>query len=553
MNALDVMQGVHQEPVLTSLQSAFDHIDQYAARLMDEGNLPGLAIALTDRQNLLRISTYGVADIAAQSPVAPDTLFQIGSLGKPFTSIALLQQRDQGTLDLHAPVTQYLPWFEVQSAYPPITVHHLMNHTAGIVRGTDVAPHGLYESWALRTTKTRTPPGAYFWYSNIGYKTLGFLIEELTGQSFHDAIQSRVLHPLGMTQTYPAITHETRQKAAIGYCDVYDDRPEHPSHGLAPAIWGEYGTGDGCQVSTAEDMAIYLRMLLNRGRGSNGRLISEESFDLMTLHGIWTGGDYYGYGLATYPLDGRTYIGHGGGNAGYRSAIVVDMEAGLGVVFLLNVWGETDPIVDAATHVLTVLRAAQRQVELPPLPPATNPSCIAKAANYTGVYRAGDRVLRLTAAAGKLLLTYHDQVVALEWRGADRFYVGHPEFDLFLLEFKRRNGEVVEAFHGPDWYINNRYAGPLQFAYPEAWEAYTGHYRARNPEASNFRVVLRKGDLVLIFPWGVAESLAPLDDGWFRIGADENSPETLRFDAVVGGRALLAEYSGCPYYRAFTP
>jgi hypothetical protein len=229
------------------------------------------------------------------------------------------------------------------------------------------------------------------------------------------------------------------------------------------------------------------------------------------------------------------------------------MEAGLGVVFLLNVWGETDPIVDAATHVLTALRAAQGGGVLPPLPPAGDPSAIANAADYAGVYRTGDRVLRLAAEAGKLLLTYNDCAVVLERRAEDRFYVGHPELDLFLLEFRRHGAEVVEALHGPDWYVNDRYAGPVQFEYPEAWEAYTGHYRARNPEASNFRVVLRKGVLDLLLPWGVVESLIPLDESSFRIGADENSPETLRFDAVVGGRALLAEYSGCPYYRAFTP
>jgi hypothetical protein len=152
-----------------------------------------------------------------------------------------------------------------------------------------------------------------------------------------------------------------------------------------------------------------------------------------------------------------------------------------------------------------------------------------------------------------LYLAYQGQIVALEHRTDDCFYVGHPELDLFLLEFSRHDGKVVEAFHGPDWYIHDRYSGQLQFTYPKAWEAYTGHYRARSPELSNFRVVLRKGGLVFIYPWGTAASLVPLNDGSFRVGADERAPETLRFDAVVDGRALLAEYSECPYYRAFTP
>jgi CubicO group peptidase (beta-lactamase class C family) len=355
-----------------------------------------------------------------------------------------------------------------------------------------------------------------------------------------------------MTQTYPAITLETRKRTATGYCGFYDDRPEHPRHGLVPAIWAEYGTGDGCQVSTAADMARYLRMLLNRGQGSQGRLMSQESFDLMTQHGVWTGEDYYGYGLAWYEVDGCTYLYHGGGSARQVSAIALDMEAGLGVVIFVNRMGRTGWAQAAAQHALTVVRAAHRHEALPPLPPATDPRAIPNATDYAGSYRAGNRVLQLRAEGGKLLLTYEGQEVALERRAQERFYVGHPELDLFLLEFQRDGGQVVEALHGPHWYINDRYSGPQHFEYPVAWEAYPGHYRAHNPEQSNFRVVVRKGALALIFPGWASESLEPLEDGAFRIGEDKRSPETLRFDAVLGGRALRAHYSGCPYYRAFT-
>ena len=538
---------------MASLQKAFKHMGQFAKQWMKEACIPGLAIAVTDREKLLKVSTYGFADIATQSPITPDTLFEIGSLGKPFTSIALLQLRDEGRLDLHAPVAQYLPWFRVQSAYPPITVHHLLNHTAGIINGTGLAPHGLYECWALRETKTGAPPGTYFSYSNLGYKILGFLLERLTGQSLPEAMQSRILDPLGMIHSYPAITFETRTRSAIGYCSLYDDRPEHPSHGLVPAIWAEYGMGDGCQVSTAGDMAIYLRMLLNWGRGPQGRLISEESFDLLTQQGVWTGGDYYGYALATAPGNGCPYLHHGGGNERYMAAIVVDMEAGFGIVFLANRTGDTGLAEAAALHVLTVLRAAHRQQALPPLPPVTYPSLISHASDYAGIYRSGNRELDLATAEGHLVLTYDGRMVALEQRAPDRFYVGHPDFDLFLLEFNRQDGKVVEAFHGSHWYITDDYSGPQHFDYPQEWEAYTGHYRAHNLTLSNFRVVLRKGALVLIYPTGATEPLTLLGAGVFRIGEEERSPETLRFDPVVEGQALRADYSGCPYYRTFTP
>lgn len=542
---------------MTGFREALERIDDFAKRWVEECGIPGLTVAVTSRERHLKTFCYGFANVASREPVTADTLFEIGSLGKPFTSIALLQLRDAGSLDLNKPVSHYLPWFEVPSKFPPIHVHHLMNHTAGIIRGTERAFHGLYDAWALRETEASSAPGEYFCYSSIGYKTLGFLLEELTGQSYREAIESRVLKPLGMDRTHAVTTLETHAMAATGYCGFYDDRPEHRSHGVAPAPWQEFGTGDGCQASNAHDMTIYLRMLLNRGQGLEQRVMSEESFDMMTLHGIWTGGDFYGYGLATYKEGDRTYIGHGGGNAGYRSAIVVDMEAGLGVVFLLNRMGETDPVVAAAQHVLTILRCEQRSEPLPAAPPVEPANVLDDVRPFVGTYRADEDSFELTEEGDKLRFDFRGESVFLEWRGKDRFYVPHPDFDLFLLEFKRQggkpDGKVVEAFHGQRWYTHQRYKGPRRFKYPARWEAFVGHYRARNPELSNFRVVLRKGTLVLIIAWGDSEPLHPLSDDSFRISDDPLWPERIRFDAVVASQALRVDYSGCPYYRAFTP
>jgi CubicO group peptidase (beta-lactamase class C family) len=539
---------------MAPLGKAFKYIDRFARRWMQECAIPGLAVGLTSREKLLEVYTYGFADAADRTPVTPETLFEIGSLGKPFTSIALLQLRDAGKLNLNKPVSSYLPWFQVRSKFPPISVHHLMNHTGGIIRGTERSSYGLYDSWALREMEVTAAPGEYFHYSSLGYKTLGFLLEELTGRAYSEVIESRILKPLGMTQTAAVTSFETHLRTATGYCGFYDDRPEHPSHPITPALWEESGTGDGCQASTAQDMAIYLRMLLNRGQGLRDRVISEECFRMMTLDGIWTGGDFYGYGLATYKDEQRTYIGHGGGNAGYRSAMVVDMEAGLGVILLVNRMGQTDPVVEAAQHCLTALRSASRNEPLPPPRPAENSNSVPDANQYAGVYRSDERELRLIAAGAKLLMHSDLGQVALERRGADRFYIPDAEYDRFLLEFNRKDGKVVEAFHGSRWYTHERYEGPRRFRYPQHWDAYVGHYRTRNPELSNFRVVLRKGTLALIIPWGNSEPLHPLDRNTFRISDDPRWPERIRFDTVVRGRgALRADYSGCPYFRAFTP
>jgi len=356
-----------------------------------------------------------------------------------------------------------------------------------------------------------------------------------------------------MTHTHPSVIAATRGRTATGYTSIFDDRPEHSSHPLAPAIWAPYATGDGAQVSTVGDMAAYLRLLLNRGWCPSGRVMSERSFELMTEDGEWTGGDYYAYGLAAYLVNGRRYIGHGGGNAGFRSAMVVDMEAGLGVIMLTNRMGETDPLVEVAQHALTAACAAQDGTELPPFPDPPNLNIIADAGEYAGTYQGETGTLTLTAAHGGLLLQLHGDATVLERRTHDSFHVPHPDFDLALLEFGRQEGRVVECFHGGDWYVKDGYAGPRTFNHPPEWDACVGHYRARNPELSNFRIAVRKGVLTLLNPWGNTDPLVPVDHGRFRIGADPLSPETLTFSAVVEGQALRADYSGCPFYRTFEP
>jgi hypothetical protein len=107
----------------------------------------------------------------------------------------------------------------------------------------------------------------------------------------------------------------------------------------------------------------------------------------------------------------------------------------------------------------------------------------------------------------------------------------------------------VAAVHGGDVYRREGVAAVAAPAPPEEWSAYVGHYRAYNPWYSNFRVVLRTGELIVIFPWGLEWPLAPLTDDTFRLGSEEWWPERVRFDAIVDGAALRATLAGEAYYR----
>jgi hypothetical protein len=229
---------------------------------------------------------------------------------------------------------------------------------------------------------------------------------------------------------------------------------------------------------------------------------------------------------------------------GYMAAIAGDLEAGLGAVVLTNGMRGVSAAARAAVRIL-------RGLEVPPPKPVNQTE---KSADYAGVYRCGEKTLTLTAEGERLTLQHGAEQVALERAsGEDQFHVRHSDFALYLLRFGRENGKVVEAFHGPDWYVGAGYAGPTAFDLPAEWQTYPGHYRSYNPWYSNFRVVARKGGLALIFPGGEEQALKPVTGGAFRVGEDERLPERVRFGAVLNRVAEQATLAGGVYSRTFTP
>jgi len=223
-------------------------------------------------------------------------------------------------------------------------------------------------------------------------------------------------------------------------------------------------------------------MILNRGQGPAGRILSPASFDLMARPVI--GGAFgqdlsYGYGTTIQEVDGHIYLGHGGGAPGYGSAVMADTDAGLGVAVLIN-HGRTALHIEVAHIALRLLRAIVDKAPLPALLPPRDPTTIANAADDAGACRCGDRTLVLEAETDRLILRHGAERIALERRGSDTFYIDHPDWALFLLRLERAGGQVVEAYHGPHWYMHQRYSGPTSFVTPPQWNAYPGHYRSHH-------------------------------------------------------------------------
>jgi CubicO group peptidase (beta-lactamase class C family) len=545
---------------LDRYRKAIGVIDDMLKRRHEDGLGPGIALALTTKDELIATRTYGAGNADDGRPVTDDTLFQIGSITKHFIAVACMRLAEQGRLDLRAPVTDILDWFEVRSRYEaPVTIHHLLTHTGGLVMMMDSYPSAWWQAWSLRETDLGFEPGERFSYSNVGYNVLQCVVETVTGKRLDAALRELVFEPLGLFDTYGEVMgrHHARMASGHKYSPV-DDRPTPRPKKQSVVNWYEMSQGCGSVVTTATELAAFLRALLRGGVADDGsRFLSETAFEALThpyakMEGFFPGTSQ-GYGVLIEQSEGtgnhRRIIG-GGENLGFEAAMYGDFEAGVGVILFCNSfdvsWGETKWIMKA-------LVAASRGDELPELPALRSlwPEPLGEAAAaYIGAYVSESGSFEISKASGNLELTANGSSGRLERLYGDNFLVLHPDFGHAMLTFGRDEAErVVEAFQLGTWYRNERYDGPPAFEHPEAWDGIVGQYRTFAPLVPQFRVFVRKGALVCQSYSGyVDEPLHDLGDGWYAVG-DANSADRMTFDCFASGKALRCRSSGGAFYR----
>ena len=525
---------------------------------MRDDQVPGGAVVLLTANGPARIVTAGVGDLQTRTPITRHTLFEIGSLSKTVTALALLQMREEGLVELDRPIDAYLSWFRLPRGSETFTLHRLLTHTAGLPRDRDDIPSSPYAAAGLQERIAGVRPGQKFAYSNLGYQLVSLLMEEVEGRPFAEVVRRRILAPIGMDSSAAAITNALRPRLATGYQYFFDDRPPHPSHPVVPATWAEHGAGDANVAATPNDLALLLGTIRSGGEAPEGQVIDRASFELMRRRAVPAASlgpnARYGYGIVLDSLDGHAVLWNSGATLGFRSYFLIDTASGgLAVGVLLNGPGSARRIAEFAWR---TLRSAVVGSDFPPLPASVGPTLVSNAADYAGDYadELGDSV-RFEAEGNTLVAVLPEGRIALERLGSDRFYANTPRFALFPLVFGRDStGSVVEVAYGGQWFAGDRHRGPRRFEYAREWVAYLGHYRSSIPWYNNFRVIVRKGMLLMVAPEGTEELLVPVGAaGTFRLGGDPESPEQLRFDTVISGRALRATLSGVAYYRSFTP
>ena len=340
-------------------------VDRFAGMLIEMGAAPGIGLAIVQNDWILHERGFGVADMDAGRQVDTETAFYIASSTKAITATAAVALADRGLLDLHAPITAYVPELRFQ---PPldadsVTVHDLLTMTHGIQQGMGpvvfrTAFTGDFTHAQLIDAMSEyvpSPTGRRFAYGNLGYNVLGMVLESASSGSWKEVVRREVLDPFGMDQTTGYVSRIASERLAQPHGFLPDGFERVP---LRKADANMHAAGG--HFATARDMARFVAVHLS-GRAVDGRgdvpswsalramqrqhVAQDRQF--LSLHRFGWG---YGWDLGTY--EGDTVVHRYGGFSGYHSHMSFMPQHGIGVVALVNGGGPTALAADLlATYV----------------------------------------------------------------------------------------------------------------------------------------------------------------------------------------------------------
>jgi D-alanyl-D-alanine carboxypeptidase len=309
-----------------------DEIDQYAQNQLHRQHLPGFALVVIRDGRVVKMQGYGFADVERQVPVTADTVFEIGSITKQFTAMAVMLLVEDGKLSLDDSAGKYLP--ELPKAWKPVTIRQLLTHTSGVPDFEEVLGYGAYRNvWQpdkVIATVARMPmdfkPGTKWKYSNTGYFVLTLILEKVSGETYLQLLKQRIFGPLGMEHTRSSEPTEIIPGRAAGY--EYTKGHLENRDPLQPTI----GSGAGMLVSTAKDLvkwnaALDAQSLLKAG--SYARIWTDQPL----ADGSPSG---YGFGWFLAPMRGHRTQNHSGGTAGFACNILRLPDDHLTVIALTN-------------------------------------------------------------------------------------------------------------------------------------------------------------------------------------------------------------------------
>jgi len=315
---------------LACLSTRADKVDDYLKTRMTEHRIPGLALNVIQNGKPVKTAAYGMANLELKVPTSVDTVFEIGSVTKQFTSASILLLAQDGKLSIDDRISKHLK--NAPETWTNITIRHLLSHTSGLksytgLDGFALTRHLTQEQFIREIAKQpmEFQPGESWKYCNTGFNLLGFIIENVSGTNYWAFLRTRILQPLGMNATTDRRPGVIITNRASGY--------EQTNH---MHINRDYDLTDvfaaGALVSTVGDLAKW-----------NAALDCDSPLTAASKELMWTPGKLnnqkptkYGLGWFIEPLKGHRNIGHGGATSGFSASIQRFPDDHLAVIILSN-------------------------------------------------------------------------------------------------------------------------------------------------------------------------------------------------------------------------
>jgi D-alanyl-D-alanine carboxypeptidase len=342
--------------------SVLDTFGEMLEQLVQADEFSGVVLVATDQEVLFRFAC-GQANQSYNIPNQMNTKFNLGSMNKMFTAIAIAQLVEQGKLAFHDPISKYLPDYPGEVA-EKVHIHHLLTHTSGMGSYWN---ERFFSSWAdLRTVDEYLPlfqdeplafaPGEAFRYSNAGFVVLGAVIERVSGQDYFTYVRKHIYEPAGMDDTEAFEMDRSVPNLALGYTHLNRNGEHEPGARRNNVFINVVKGGPaGGGFSTAEDLFKFSLAVRQH------RLLSPESTRCLLTGKVARPdkpGVLYGYGWQQVTMNGDQIVGHSGGAPGISAQLDIYLQGGYTVVVLANYDPPIAPrIADTLRELLTSLTA----------------------------------------------------------------------------------------------------------------------------------------------------------------------------------------------------
>jgi CubicO group peptidase (beta-lactamase class C family) len=399
----------------------FSELDKLVPEELKQKNTPGAVIVVISGDKLVYQKAFGVANVETNAPMQTEMLFRLGSTTKMFTAAALVALSEKDKIKLNEPIGTRVKGLDPKIA--AVTPHHLLSNSAGfrdfaapVLSNDDASLGNMLRAW--KDDVFFAEQGEIYSYSSAGFWLSGFVIEDLYGKPYADAMDELIFKPVGMGRTtlrpFLAITYPFATGHALDAGKPTIIRPMFNNTAMWPA---------GSIFSNANDLSRWVIALLNGGKVEGRQLLSTSLVNQLKGHHVGVPGEkdaFYGYGLTIFKVKDLEFVAHGGFSRGYGSMIQMVPAKKFAVIVLTNKSGETmRQTLNKATEIgLGLKDDGQQQTE------TVAALTTAEMNDYAGTYSHAPQTWEVSIKDAKLVMKFDGKEYPMTKTGAKKFTFG---------------------------------------------------------------------------------------------------------------------------------